>query len=257
MNEPRNTGKWKRTDVPHTDWICVRMIKDDDLSFPSSGLCEMCEVTHIAHAHVMRHPQYPHDLCCGVICAGYMTDNPAEAERRDAAYKIWCGLRSKPDTGRLRRKGWHQFRSDNEYRFGTSGYWLGEWAVSVRYYSDVGWIGCVYYRHRLTTGADPADDWRLAALNAMHLVEKLRSDEAFIAEQKRKIAEDRAALELRNWREAVADLRRRTTDTELLAKIDRLPNDKPDYPTFMEIRSAWNTASTKPTAEGSIHGQTT
>jgi hypothetical protein len=254
MNEPRNTGKWKRTDVPHTDWVCVRMINNDDLDFPLSGFCEMCEVTHIAHAHVMRHPQYPHDLCCGCVCAGYMTDNPAEALRRDIAYKAWRELQKKPDTGTLRRKGWHHVTQMQSRFAGRPNYYASHpsntgrnihanldyrWNVEVQEYPSVGWIGLVYYHHHLVTGTTPANDWRLAALNALVMVEGLCADEAQIAKLERIRTEENAARELQRWRQMVAGFKRGITDAELLAKVEQLPDDKPDYPAFMEISSAW------------------
>jgi hypothetical protein len=266
--EPRNTGKWKRKDVPHTNWACVRMINNDDLDFPSSGFCEMCEVTHIAYAHVMHHPQYPHDLCCGVICAGYMTDNPEEALRRDITYKAWRELQKKPDTGTLRRRGWNQVVAPNgEHAFSPSRRTKVHpkldrllWDVRIREYEDTGWLGLIYYRCHLVAGAEPASDWRLAALNAMVMVEGLCADEAQLAKFERIQAEENAARKLRDWHQAVASLKREITDPELLAKIDQLPNDKPDYPAFREISWAWMVACTHPTHDqtgGLIHDQTT
>jgi hypothetical protein len=247
MNEPRNTGKWKRLDAPRTDWVCVKMVDSDDAFFPVSGLCEMCEVTHITHGHAMRHPQYLYELVCGCICAGYMADNPEEAQRRDAAYKAWRELRKKPDTGKLRRKGWNQdYTREGEYKFSPSNEYNLKWVVRVHEYADTGWIGLINYYGHLVAGTEPAEDWRRAALDALVTVEALRGDEVQLAKFERTRAEENTARELRNWRNTIKSLRTHAAEyPEVLAVIDQLP-DKKDFSAYQKICSLLDAAREVP-----------
>ena len=43
----------------------------------------------------------------------------------------------------------------------------------------VGWIGRVYYRYNLAAVTEPSDDWRIAALDAVELVEQRLTDQAW------------------------------------------------------------------------------
>jgi hypothetical protein len=61
-------GKWSMAGVPHKGWICVDV---DDLGEPSET-CAMCESTDIRYVHYMKHPDYPHTLGVGCVCAEHM-----------------------------------------------------------------------------------------------------------------------------------------------------------------------------------------
>lgn len=85
-------GKWSQAGVPHRGWICVNV---EDLGAPDT-MCEMCERQEIRYVHYMTHPNYPGELACGCICAGYMEEDHEGAKRREA------GLRS----AARRRRAW-------------------------------------------------------------------------------------------------------------------------------------------------------
>jgi hypothetical protein len=97
---PACSGKWLRDDVPRSGWSCIEVTDD-------GGLCEMCEVTRIAYAHVMRHPHYPLPLYCGCVCAGFMTENQAQELVREVLY-IWrrSQLAKRTNIEEIRRRGW-------------------------------------------------------------------------------------------------------------------------------------------------------
>lgn len=106
---PRLTGKWLRSDVPHTGWRCVN-VSD------TGCICEMCEVTKIAHAHQMVHPQWPGFLECGCVCAGFMTEDPAVERLREVLYLWKRAVRANATpVERLRRKHWHHYLSGIEH----------------------------------------------------------------------------------------------------------------------------------------------
>ncbi len=58
-------GKWSQQGVPKKGWACIGF---EDLGEPSTQ-CEMCENQDIRYVHQMQHPDYPHILECGCVCA--------------------------------------------------------------------------------------------------------------------------------------------------------------------------------------------
>jgi hypothetical protein len=54
-------------------------------------VCEMCEVKRIRFAHIMRHPDYPHELRVCTECAGRMSGDPDGARRREAVARFKAG----------------------------------------------------------------------------------------------------------------------------------------------------------------------
>jgi hypothetical protein len=99
-------GKWGVAGVPHKgwEWVDVHDLGDE------RGTCEMCEEQEIRFEHVMCHPDYPHDLRCGCVCAGHMSGNLAGARRREREAKSEARRRAKfPD-----RRGWRCSDSGNE-----------------------------------------------------------------------------------------------------------------------------------------------
>jgi hypothetical protein len=77
------TGKWATHGVPHKGWICVDV---EDLGAPDE-ICKMCETQEIRFVHYMRHPDYPHDLGCGCICAGKMEEDYEGSRQRETILK--------------------------------------------------------------------------------------------------------------------------------------------------------------------------
>jgi hypothetical protein len=76
----RATGKWHRTDVPHSGWKCIDI---EDLG-RSSAVCEMCEAQDIRYVHSMEHASYATALRCGCVCAGRMEGSTETAKKREA-----------------------------------------------------------------------------------------------------------------------------------------------------------------------------
>ncbi|MDD2492519.1 MAG: 3'-5' exonuclease [Bacilli bacterium] len=89
--ENQSSGLWKDPNVPKTGWTCVGIT---DLGKPSK-LCHMCENATIRYAHHMRHPNYPHTLTVGCICAGKMEGNDLEASKREKELKNYVARRKK------------------------------------------------------------------------------------------------------------------------------------------------------------------
>ena len=87
----KRRGKWSDPGVPHKGWDCV---DEDDLGEPSET-CEMCETMEIRFVHVMRHPDYPHDLRCGCICAAHMSGDYVGAKSREKEMKKRAGRKKR------------------------------------------------------------------------------------------------------------------------------------------------------------------
>lgn len=86
LKAPRKTGHWLRDDVPHSGWRCEGITDPEDIFTRIVTTCEMCEVTGIAHQHVMTHETLPGvELMCGYVCAAFMTGN---AERNTAPFTV-------------------------------------------------------------------------------------------------------------------------------------------------------------------------
>lgn len=80
-NHHTSRGKWSDAGVPHKGWTCVDI---DDLEAPNE-ICQMCEDKEIRFVHYMSHPDYPHTLGVGCVCAEHMESDyvrPKERERR-------------------------------------------------------------------------------------------------------------------------------------------------------------------------------
>lgn len=97
----RATGKWSQAGVPHTGWTCVDI---EDLGEPSAT-CEMCETQEIRYVHHMTHPEYPHQLGSGCVCAGRMEENYEGARRREAVLRSAAGRKRRWLTRQWRVSG--------------------------------------------------------------------------------------------------------------------------------------------------------
>lgn len=65
-DDPNETNLWKRSDVPHSGWVCTGV---SDLGAPSAS-CGMCGKQIIRYVHHMRHPEYRRSVGAGCVCAG-------------------------------------------------------------------------------------------------------------------------------------------------------------------------------------------
>lgn len=78
---------WNKEGIPHKGWHCIDV---EDLAELVDGTeeipyeqCEMCGNERIRFVHLMQHPDYPHELRVGCVCAEKMSDdyvNPRKAE---------------------------------------------------------------------------------------------------------------------------------------------------------------------------------
>jgi hypothetical protein len=83
-------GKWSQPGVPKKGWRFTGDI--EDLGAPD-GTCEMCETQQIRYVHCMEHPDYPHVLGCGFVCAEKMEEDYVNPRRREAALKASASRR--------------------------------------------------------------------------------------------------------------------------------------------------------------------
>lgn len=78
---------WSKEGIPHKGWDCIDVVdlaenidRTSDIPYEQ---CEMCGNERIRFVHIMRHPQYPHELRVGCVCAEKMSGdyvNPRKAE---------------------------------------------------------------------------------------------------------------------------------------------------------------------------------
>jgi len=80
-----------------------------DLETPSRT-CDMCGHAVIRYVHTMHHPAYPQGLECGCVCAGYMAEDMAAAERREKKLKQEAGIKA-----RWLTRGWKKSWKGNQY----------------------------------------------------------------------------------------------------------------------------------------------
>lgn len=78
---------WNKEGVPHRGWRCIDVEDLADLVDGTEEIpyeqCEMCGNERIRFVHLMQHPDYPHELRVGCVCAEKMSDdyvNPRKAE---------------------------------------------------------------------------------------------------------------------------------------------------------------------------------
>ncbi len=100
-------GLWSDSSIPQTGWTCVGMT---DLGKGHYTTCEMCKSTTIRYVHHMQHPNYPHTLGVGCVCAGRMEGNVERAKTREANFKG----RAQQKKHFLSKK-WKQSSRGNEY----------------------------------------------------------------------------------------------------------------------------------------------
>lgn len=78
---------WNKEGIPHKGWHCIDIEDLADLVDGTEEIpyeqCEMCGNERIRFVHLMQHPDYPHELRVGCVCAEKMSDdyvNPRKAE---------------------------------------------------------------------------------------------------------------------------------------------------------------------------------
>lgn len=82
-----NHGKWSQAGVPHKGWEFVTDYDSCENGEELHVVCGMCESQPIRYVQIMRHPDYPEPLECGLQCAGRMSDDHVSTEARDKAMK--------------------------------------------------------------------------------------------------------------------------------------------------------------------------
>ena len=78
---------WNKEGIPHKGWHCIDVEDLADLVDGTEEIpyeqCEICGNERIRFVHLMQHPDYPHKLRVGCVCAEKMSDdyvNPRKAE---------------------------------------------------------------------------------------------------------------------------------------------------------------------------------
>lgn len=78
---------WNKEGIPHKGWHCIDVEDLADLVDGTEEIpyeqCEMCGNERIRFVHLMQHPDYPHELRVGCVCAEKISDdyvNPRKAE---------------------------------------------------------------------------------------------------------------------------------------------------------------------------------
>lgn len=104
-DDPSETNLWKRSDVPHSGWVCTGI---SDLGEPAAT-CGMCGHQEIRYVHHMHHPEYG-SLGVGCICAGQMEGDPEGARRREREFKNRAARRAT-----FEKKKWSRSRNGNLY----------------------------------------------------------------------------------------------------------------------------------------------
>ncbi|MCC8125909.1 MAG: hypothetical protein LIO92_00705 [Clostridiales bacterium] len=134
-------ARWDKAGIPHKGWTEIGMEDLGEETEPGEDIqyeqCEMCGNEKIRYIHILTHPDVPHEMRVGCVCAEKMTvdyENP-DARERDLRNRVnrkknfmkqeW---RRKPDTGNytLRYKG-DQITIVRS-RYGSWGVvYMGEW----------------------------------------------------------------------------------------------------------------------------------
>lgn len=82
---------WNEAGVPHKGWSCVGVEDIAESSYGGEPIeyeqCEMCGQEKVRFVHIMRHPEYPHELRVGRICAENMSDDYVNPSRAEASLK--------------------------------------------------------------------------------------------------------------------------------------------------------------------------
>ena len=130
---------WNKEGVPHKGWSCVGVEDIAESSYDGEPIeyeqCEMCGQEKIRFVHIMRHPEYPHELRVGCICAEKMSDdyvNPRRAEdslkrralRRKNFDKAKWNYNSQKNTYSKKYKG--EYITIMQSRYGNWGIFFAE-----------------------------------------------------------------------------------------------------------------------------------
>jgi hypothetical protein len=92
----RGRGKWGQAGVPKRGWVCVGEYDTfEEIGEEEFETCGMCESAQVRFVHIMENARYPDQLFCGCICAGYMAQDLATAQRRDKAMRSVASRRER------------------------------------------------------------------------------------------------------------------------------------------------------------------
>lgn len=120
-------GKWGQPDVPHKGW---RIIDSEDLEEPSA-VCEMCEIQVIRYTHTMRHPDYPHELKCGCVCASAMSEDYEGTNERERQLRSLARRRAN-----FLKLDWRREAGGRE-RASPRGFDVAVWIEAMRYHAVI------------------------------------------------------------------------------------------------------------------------
>ena len=95
----KHRGKWSQPGVPQKGWQCIDI---DDLE-EIAATCEMCETQEIRFVHNMEHPNYPHVLGVGCVCAEHMEGDYVAAKQREKRAISIAGRRARWMKGPVER----------------------------------------------------------------------------------------------------------------------------------------------------------
>ena len=101
-----NRGKWSLPGVPHRGW----QFRDFDDLGDLVGICEMCETQSIRYGHHLEHPDYPHVLGVGSVCAEHMEEDYTAAQERERRARSLADRRA-----RWMKAEWRTSRKGHPY----------------------------------------------------------------------------------------------------------------------------------------------
>lgn len=129
--------RWDKKGYPHKGWYEVDVVDAFELG-EEDVRCEMCN-TEIRNIHILKHPELQEDIHVGCICAGHLTNDYRNPEKREKKFK------QKVTWGNS--KFWKRNDKGNYFRkYKGSTIWVcqtknGSWRIGIRrkYTKDTVW----------------------------------------------------------------------------------------------------------------------
>jgi len=103
---------WDQIGVPHKGWRCIYLV---DLCFEQGDdyepeVCQMCGQENLRYVHTMQHPDYPHALKVGCVCAEKMEDDYIGPRQRESKLANRVSRRR-----RWRTRNWRESGKGNHF----------------------------------------------------------------------------------------------------------------------------------------------
>ena len=77
----------RNNNIPETGWTCIAVhdLKDQMGACDQRQYlkCEKCNNEKVRFVHIMRHPEYPRDLCVGRVCAERMSCDSVGPKKKE------------------------------------------------------------------------------------------------------------------------------------------------------------------------------